>query len=189
MKNRPAIFGMNNEKFYTNIFLGDPETVRNKYHLQKEKGKCEFFKETIQRMKNELEIEEKMINSLEPDFLNLLEPYFIKDKEDDKKEAKIIFSKIIESKIGNVEIDKKRFESLINKIITIIYNYKAIMISNNNDVSNEDICNLYKEKFPQEKKRQYAYIKCLYQEGKNYIKDYEQKYKSILIKKGINFNK
>ena len=182
LKNKPTLFEMKIEDFYTNFFLGDPEKIRKQYNLQK-KGKCEFFKETIQRMKNELEIEEKMINSLEPDFLNLLEPYFIKDKEDDKKEAKIIFSKIIESKIGNVEIDKKRFESLINKIITIINNYKAIMISNNIDVSNEYICNLYKEKFPKEKERQDAYIDFLKQEGKNFIKDYEKKYYKKFINK------
>ena len=114
LKNRPAIFGMNNEEFYTNIFLGDPETVRKQYNLQKEKGKCEFFKETIQRMKNELEIEEKMINSLEPDFLNLLEHYFLKDKEE-QTEAKINFSNKIESKIGNVEIDKKDLSHLLIK--------------------------------------------------------------------------
>ena len=185
LKNRPTLFGMKIENFYTNFFLGNPETIRKSYNLPKKKGGCEFFKETIQRMRNELEIEEKMINSLEPDFLNLLEPYFQNDKEEliDKKEAKINFSQIIESKIGNVEIDKKRFESLINKIITIIYNYKAIMISNNIDVSNEYICNLYKEKFPNEKERQSAYIDFLKQEGKNFINDYEKKYYKKFINK------
>ena len=44
LKNKPAIFGMNNEEFYTNIFLGDPKTIRKQYNLQKEKGECEFFK-------------------------------------------------------------------------------------------------------------------------------------------------
>ena len=57
------------------------------------------------------------------------------------------------------------------------------MISNNIDVSNEYICNLYKEKFPKEKERQDAYIDFLKQEGKNFIKDYEKKYYKKYINK------
>ena len=153
------IFEMKVEDFFTQIFLGDPTAVREKYKLKKDKAiKCEFFKENIQRQINELKCEEMMINALEPDFLSLLndeedtqnnfETYFDKLSID---EAKTNFAKAIESKIGDVEIEGKRFQSLINKIIKIITNYKQ-MKSEDNFVTDETICNLYKEKFPQEKK-------------------------------------
>ena len=65
------IFEMKVEDFFTQIFLGDPTAVREKYKLKKDKAiKCEFFKENIQRQIKELECEEMMINALEPDFLS-----------------------------------------------------------------------------------------------------------------------
>ena len=177
------IFEMKVEDFFTQIFLGDPTAVREKYKLKKDKAiKCEFFKENIKRQIKELECEEKMINALEPDFLSLLndeedtqnnfETYFDKLSID---EAKTNFAKAIKSKIGDVEIEGKRFQSLINKIIKIITNYKQ-MKSEDNFVTDETICNLYKEKFPQEKKRVEFYIKALKREGYGFIKDFEVKY-------------
>ena len=179
------IFEMKVEDFFTQIFLGDPTAVREKYKLKKDKAiKCEFFKENIKRQIKELKCEEKMINALEPDFLSLLndeedtqnncDPYFDKLSID---EAKNNFAKAIESKIGDVEIEGKRFQSLINKIIKIITNYKKKMKSDNIFVTNETICSLYKEKFPQEKQRVKCYIKALLKEGYNFIKDFEEKYK------------
>ena len=179
------IFEMKVEDFFTQIFLGDPTAVREKYKLKKDKSiKCEFFKENIQRQTKELECEEMMINALEPGFLNLLndekdtqnnfESYFEKLSID---EAKINFANAIKSKIGNVEIEEKRFQSLINKIIKIITNYKKKMKSDNIFVTNETICSLYKEKFPQEKQRVKCYIKALLKEGYDFIKDFEEKYK------------
>ena len=179
------IFEMKVEDFFTQIFLGDPTAVREKYKLKKDKAtKCEFFKENIQRQINELKCEEMMINALEPDFLSLLndeedtqnnfETYFDKLSMD---EAKTNFAKAIKSKIGDVEIEGKRFQSLINKIIKIITNYKKKMKSDNIFVTNETICNLYKEKFPQEKQRVKCYIKALKKEGYDFIKEFEEKYK------------
>ena len=179
------IFEMKVEDFFTQIFLGDPTAVREKYKLKKDKAiKCEFFKENIQRQTKELECEEMMINALEPGFLNLLndeedtqnnfETYFDKLSID---EAKTNFAKAIKSKIGDVEIEEKRFQSLINKIIKIITNYKKKMKSDNIFVTNETICSLYKEKFPQEKQRVLFYIKVLLKEGYDFIKDFEEKYK------------
>ena len=179
------IFEMKVEDFFTQIFLGDPTAVREKYKLKKDKAiKCEFFKENIQRQINELKCEEMMINALEPDFLSLLndeedtqnnfETYFDKLSID---EAKTNFAKAIKSKIGDVEIEGKRFQSLINKIIKIITNYKKKMKSDNIPVTNEKICSLYKEKFPQEKLRVEFYIKALKKEGYDFINDFEKKYK------------
>ena len=179
------IFEMKVEDFFTQIFLGDPTAVREKYKLKKDKAiKCEFFKENIQRQIKELNCEEMMINALEPDFLSLLndeedtqnnfETYFDKLSMD---EAKTNFAKAIKSKIGDVEIEGKRFQSLINKIIKIITNYKKKMKSDNIFVTNETICNLYKEKFPQEKQRVKCYIKALKKEGYDFINDFEKKYK------------
>ena len=179
------IFEMKVEDFFTQIFLGDPTAVREKYKLKKDKAiKCEFFKENIQRQIKELKCEEKMINALEPDFLSLLndeedtqnnfESYFDKLSID---EAKTNFAKAIKSKIGDVEIEGKRFQSLINKIIKIITNYKKKMKSDNIPVTNEKICSLYKEKFPQEKLRVEFYIKALKKEGYDFINDFEKKYK------------
>ena len=179
------IFEMKVEDFFTQIFLGDPTAVREKYKLKKDKAiKCEFFKENIQRQINELKCEEMMINALEPDFLSLLndeedtqnnfETYFDKLSMD---EAKTNFAKAIKSKIGDVEIEGKRFQSLINKIIKIITNYKKKMKSEDNFVTNETICSLYKEKFPQEKLRVEFYIKALKKEGYDFINDFEKKYK------------
>ena len=179
------IFEMKVEDFFTQIFLGDPTAVREKYKVKKDKAiKCEFFRENIKRQIKELECEEKMINALEPDFLSLLndeedtqnnfETYFDKLSMD---EAKTNFAKAIKSKIGDVEIEEKRFQSLINKIIKIITNYKKKMKSDNIFVTNETICNLYKEKFPQEKERVEFYIKKLLEEGFGFIKDFEEKYK------------
>ena len=179
------IFEMKVEDFFTQIFLGDPTAVREKYKLKKDKSiKCEFFKENIKRQIKELECEEKMINALEPDFLSLLN-----DEEDTQNnfetdfdklsidEAKTNFAKAIKSKIGDVEIEGKRFQSLITKIIKIITNYKKKMKSDNIFVTNETICSLYKEKFPQEKQRVKCYIKALKKEGYDFIKDFEEKYK------------
>ncbi len=188
------IFEMKVEDFFTQIFLGDPTAVREKYKLKKDKSiKCEFFKENIQRQFKELECEEMMINALEPDFLSLLndeedtqnnfESYFDKLSID---EAKTNFAKAIKSKIGDVEIEGKRFQSLINKIIKIITNYKKKMKSDNSFVTNEKICNLYKEKFPQEIKRVKCYIKALLKEGYDFIKDFEVKYKKKQYKKKYN---
>ena len=179
------IFEMKVEDFFTQIFLGDPTAVREKYKLKKDKAiKCEFFKENIKRQIKELKCEEMMINALEPDFLSLLndeedtqnnfETYFDKLSMD---EAKTNFAKAIKSKIGDVEIEGKRFQSLINKIIKIITNYKKKMKSDNIFVTNETICSLYKEKFPQEKQRVKCYIKKLLEEGFDFIKDFEEKYK------------
>ena len=179
------IFEMKVEDFFTQIFLGDPTAVREKYKLKKDKAtKCEFFKENIQRQIKELNCEEMMINALEPDFLSLLndeedtqnnfETYFDKLSID---EAKTNFAKAIKSKIGDVEIEGKRFQSLINKIVKIITNYKKTMKSDNNFVTNETICSLYKEKFPQEKLRVEFYIKALKKEGYDFINDFEKKYK------------
>ena len=179
------IFEMKVEDFFTQIFLGDPTAVREKYKLKKDKAiKCEFFRENIKRQIKELECEEKMINALEPDFLSLLndeedtqnnvDPYFDKLSID---EAKTNFAKAIKSKIGDVEIEGKRFQSLINKIVKIITNYKKKMKSDNNFVTNEEICNLYKEKFPHEKERVEFYIKALKKEGYDFINDFEKKYK------------
>ena len=179
------IFEMKVEDFFTQIFLGDPTAVREKYKLKKDKAiKCEFFRENIKRQIKELECEEKMINALEPDFLSLLndeedtqnnfETYFDKLSID---EAKTNFAKAIKSKIGDVEIEGKRFQSLINKIIKIITNYKKKMKSDYIFVTNETICSLYKEKFPQEKQRVKCYIKALLKEGYDFIKDFEEKYK------------
>ena len=179
------IFEMKVEDFFTQIFLGDPTAVREKYKLKKDKAiKCEFFRENIKRQIKELECEEKMINALEPDFLSLLN-----DEEDTQNnfetsfdklsidEAKTNFAKAIKSKIGDVEIEGKRFQSLINKIVKIITNYKKTMKSDNNFVTNETICSLYKEKFPQEKQRVKCYIKALKKEGYDFIKEFEEKYK------------
>ena len=188
------IFEMKVEDFFTQIFLGDPTAVREKYKLKKDKAiKCEFFRENIKRQIKELECEEKMINALEPDFLSLLndeedtqnnfETYFDKLSID---EAKTNFAKAIKSKIGDVEIEGKRFQSLINKIIKIITNYKKKMKSDNSFVTNEKICNLYKEKFPQEIKRVKCYIKALKKEGYDFIKDFEVKYKKKQYKKKYN---
>ena len=191
------IFEMKVEDFFTQIFLGDPTAVREKYKLKKDKAiKCEFFRENIKRQIKELECEEKMINALEPDFLSLLndeedtqnncDPYFDKLSID---EAKNNFAKAIESKIGDVEIEGKRFQSLINKIVKIITNYKKKMKSeksDNNFVTNETICSLYKEKFPQEKQRVEFYIKKLLEEGFGFIKDFEEKYKKKQYKKKYN---
>ena len=134
-----------------------------------------------------------MINALEPDFLSLLndeedtqnnfETYFDKLSID---EAKTNFAKAIERKIGDVEIEGKRFQSLINKIIKIITNYKKKMKSDNIFVTNETICSLYKEKFPQEKQRVEFYIKKLLEEGFDFIKDFEEKYKKKQYKKKYN---
>ena len=179
------IFEMKVEDFFTQIFLGDPTAVREKYKVKKDKAiKCEFFRENIKRQIKELECEEKMINALEPDFLSLLndeedtqnncDPYFDKLSID---EAKNNFAKAIESKIGDVEIEGKRFQSLINKIVKIITNYKKKMKSDKHFVTNETICSLYKEKFPQEKQRVLFYIKVLLKEGYDFIKDFEEKYK------------
>ena len=179
------IFEMKVEDFFTQIFLGDPTAVREKYKLKKDKAiKCEFFRENIKRQIKELECEEKMINALEPDFLSLLndeedtqnncDPYFDKLSID---EAKTNFAKAIKSKIGDVEIEGKRFQSLINKIVKIITNYKKKKKSDNIFVTNETICSLYKEKFPQEKQRVLFYIKVLLKEGYDFIKDFEEKYK------------
>ena len=188
------IFEMKVEDFFTQIFLGDPTAVREKYKLKKDKAiKCEFFKENIQRQINELKCEEMMINALEPDFLSLLndeedtqnnfETYFDKLSID---EAKTNFAKAIKSKIGDVEIEGKRFQSLINKIIKIITNYKKKMKSDNIFVTNETICSLYKEKFPYEKERVEFYIKKLLEEGFDFIKDFEEKYKKKQYKKKYN---
>ena len=188
------IFEMKVEDFFTQIFLGDPTAVREKYKLKKDKAiKCEFFKENIQRQINELKCEEKMINALEPDFLSLLndeedtqnnfETYFDKLSID---EAKTNFAKAIKSKIGDVEIEGKRFQSLITKIIKIITNYKKKKKSDNIFVTNETICSLYKEKFPQEKQRVEFYIKKLLEEGFGFIKDFEEKYKKKQYKKKYN---
>ena len=188
------IFEMKVEDFFTQIFLGDPTAVREKYKLKKDKAiKCEFFKENIQRQIKELKCEEKMINALEPDFLSLLndeedtqnncDPYFDKLSID---EAKNNFAKAIESKIGDVEIEGKRFQSLINKIIKIITNYKKKMKSEDNFVTDEKICNLYKEKFPHEKLRVKYYIQKLLEEGVGFIKDFEEKYKKKQYKKKYN---
>ena len=179
------IFEMKVEDFFTQIFLGDPTAVREKYKLKKDKAiKCEFFKENIKRQIKELKCEEMMINALEPDFLSLLndeedtqnnfETYFDKLSID---EAKTNFAKAIKSKIGDVEIEEKRFQSLINKIIKIITNYKQKMKSEDNFVTDEKICSLYKEKFPQEKLRVEFYIKALKKEGYDFINDFEKKYK------------
>ena len=188
------IFEMKVEDFFTQIFLGDPTAVREKYKLKKDKAiKCEFFKENIKRQIKELKCEEKMINALEPDFLSLLN-----DEEDTQNnfdiyfdklsidEAKTNFAKAIKSKIGDVEIEGKRFQSLINKIIKIITNYKKKMKSDNIFVTNETICSLYKEKFPQEKQRVKCYIKALKREGYGFIKDFEEKYKKKQYKKKYN---
>ena len=188
------IFEMKVEDFFTQIFLGDPTTVREKYKLKKDKAtKCEFFKENIQRQIKELNCEEMMINALEPDFLSLLideedtqnnfESYFDKLLID---EAKTNFAKAIKSKIGDVEIEGKRFQSLINKIIKIITNYKKKMKSDNIFVTNETICSLYKAKFPYEKERVEFYIKKLLEEGFDFIKDFEEKYKKKQYKKKYN---
>ena len=188
------IFEMKVEDFFTQIFLGDPTAVREKYKLKKDKSiKCEFFKENIQRQTKELECEEMMINALEPGFLNLLndeedtqnnfESYFEKLSID---EAKINFANAIKSKIGNVEIEEKRFQSLINKIVKIITNYKKKMKSEDNFVTDEKICNLYKEKFPHEKLRVKYYIQKLLEEGVGFIKDFEEKYKKKQYKKKYN---
>ena len=188
------IFEMKVEDFFTQIFLGDPTAVREKYKLKKDKAiKCEFFRENIKRQIKELECEEKMINALEPDFLSLLndeedtqnnfETYFDKLSMD---EAKTNFAKAIKSKIGDVEIEGKRFQSLINKIIKIITNYKKKMKSDNIFVTNETICSLYKEKFPHEKERVEFYIKKLLEEGYGFIKDFEEKYKKKQYKKKYN---
>ena len=188
------IFEMKVEDFFTQIFLGDPTAVREKYKLKKDKSiKCEFFRENIKRQIKELECEEKMINALEPDFLSLLndeedtqnnfETYFDKLSID---EAKTNFAKAIKSKIGDVEIEGKRFQSLINKIVKIITNYKKKMKSDNIFVTNETICSLYKEKFPQEKQRVEFYIKKLLEEGFDFIKDFEEKYKKKQYKKKYN---
>ena len=188
------IFEMKVEDFFTQIFLGDPTAVREKYKLKKDKAiKCEFFKENIQRQINELKCEEMMINALEPDFLSLLndeedtqnnfETYFDKLSID---EAKTNFAKAIKSKIGDVEIEGKRFQSLINKIIKIITNYKKKMKSDNIFVTNETICSLYKAKFPYEKERVEFYIKKLLEEGFDFIKDFEEKYKKKQYKKKYN---
>ena len=188
------IFEMKVEDFFTQIFLGDPTAVREKYKVKKDKAiKCEFFRENIKRQIKELECEEKMINALEPDFLSLLndeedtqnncDPYFDKLSID---EAKNNFAKAIESKIGDVEIEGKRFQSLINKIVKIITNYKKTMKSDNNFVTNETICSLYKEKFPHEKERVEFYIKALKREGYGFIKDFEEKYKKKQYKKKYN---
>ena len=188
------IFEMKVEDFFTQIFLGDPTAVREKYKLKKDKAiKCEFFRENIKRQIKELECEEKMINALEPDFLSLLndeedtqnncDPYFDKLSID---EAKTNFAKAIKSKIGDVEIEGKRFQSLINKIVKIITNYKKKMKSDNNFVTNETICSLYKEKFPHEKERVEFYIKKLLEEGFGFIKDFEEKYKKKQYKKKYN---
>ena len=179
------IFEMKVEDFFTQIFLGDPTAVREKYKLKKDKAiKCEFFRENIKRQIKELECGEKMINALEPDFLSLLN-----DEEDTQNnfetsfdklsidEAKTNFAKAIKSKIGDVEIEGKRFQSLINKIIKIITNYKKKMKSEDNFVTDEKICSLYKEKFPQEKQRVKCYIKALKKEGYDFIKEFEEKYK------------
>ena len=179
------IFEMKVEDFFTQIFLGDPTAVREKYKVKKDKAiKCEFFRENIKRQIKELECEEKMINALEPDFLSLLndeedtqnncDPYFDKLSID---EAKTNFAKAIKSKIGDVEIEGKRFQSLINKIVKIITNYKKKMKSEDNFVTDEKICSLYKEKFPQEKLRVEFYIKALKKEGYDCIKEFEEKYK------------
>ena len=188
------IFEMKVEDFFTQIFLGDPTAVREKYKLKKDKAiKCEFFRENIKRQIKELECEEKMINALEPDFLSLLN-----DEEDTQNnfetsfdklsidEAKTNFAKAIKSKIGDVEIEGKRFQSLINKIIKIITNYKKKKKSDNIFVTNETICSLYKEKFPQEKQRVLFYIKVLLKEGYDFIKDFEVKYKKKQYKKKYN---
>ena len=188
------IFEMKVEDFFTQIFLGDPTAVREKYKLKKDKAiKCEFFKENIQRQIKELNCEEMMINALEPDFLSLLndeedtqnncDPYFDKLSID---EAKTNFAKAIKSKIGDVEIEGKRFQSLINKIIKIITNYKKKMKSEDNFVTDEKICNLYKEKFPHEKLRVKYYIQKLLEEGVGFIKDFEEKYKKKQYKKKYN---
>ena len=188
------IFEMKVEDFFTQIFLGDPTAVREKYKLKKDKAiKCEFFKENIKRQINELKCEEMMINALEPDFLSLLndeedtqnnfETYFDKLSID---EAKTNFAKAIKSKIGDVEIEGKRFQSLINKIVKIITNYKKKMKSDNIFVTNETICSLYKEKFPHEKERVEFYIKKLLEEGFGFIKDFEEKYKKKQYKKKYN---
>ena len=188
------IFEMKVEDFFTQIFLGDPTAVREKYKLKKDKAiKCEFFKENIKRQIKELKCEEMMINALEPDFLSLLndeedtqnnfETYFDKLSMD---EAKTNFAKAIKSKIGDVEIEGKRFQSLINKIIKIITNYKKKMKSDNIFVTNETICSLYKEKFPQEKQRVKCYIKALKKEGYDFIKEFEEKYKKKQYKKKYN---
>ena len=188
------IFEMKVEDFFTQIFLGDPTAVREKYKLKKDKAiKCEFFRENIKRQIKELECEEKMINALEPDFLSLLndeedtqnncDPYFDKLSID---EAKNNFAKAIESKIGDVEIEGKRFQSLINKIVKIITNYKKKMKSEDNFVTDEKICNLYKEKFPHEKLRVKYYIQKLLEEGVGFIKDFEEKYKKKQYKKKYN---
>ena len=50
------------------------------------------------------------------------------------------------------------------------------MKSDKHFVTNETICSLYKEKFPQEKKRVEFYIKALKREGYGFIKDFEVKY-------------
>ena len=188
------IFEMKVEDFFTQIFLGDPTAVREKYKVKKDKAiKCEFFRENIKRQIKELECEEKMINALEPDFLSLLndeedtqnncDPYFDKLSID---EAKNNFAKAIESKIGDVEIEGKRFQSLINKIVKIITNYKKKMKSEDNFVTDEKICNLYKEKFPHEKLRVKYYIQKLLEEGVGFIKDFEEKYKKKQYKKKYN---
>ena len=51
------------------------------------------------------------------------------------------------------------------------------MKSEDNFVTNETICSLYKEKFPQEKQRVKCYIKALKKEGYDFINDFEKKYK------------
>ena len=60
------------------------------------------------------------------------------------------------------------------------------MKSDNIFVTNETICSLYKEKFPQEKQRVFFYIKALKKEGYDFIKDFEVKYKKKQYKKKYN---
>lgn len=60
------------------------------------------------------------------------------------------------------------------------------MKSDNIFVTNETICSLYKEKFPQEKQRVEFYIKKLLEEGFGFIKDFEEKYKKKQYKKKYN---
>ena len=111
---------------------------------------------------------------------NNFEPDFDKSSID---EAKTNFAKAIRSKIGDVEIEGKRFQSLINKIIKIITNYKKKMKSDNIFVTNETICGLCKEKFPQEKERLLIYIKALQKEGYDFIKDFEEQYQKKYCKR------
>ena len=60
------------------------------------------------------------------------------------------------------------------------------MKSDNIFVTNETICNLYKEKFPHEKLRVKYYIQKLLEEGVGFIKDFEEKYKKKQYKKKYN---